>query len=104
MWYHPILCVKQLHKAFKDRHVCFFNILHKNFNHEVNVTMLTYGIITNAIQNEWNIIGSFMSPLRPQNTPWLYQRQEGLFYTGFEDRISADISLYFPPTRSYSAG
>ena len=50
--------------------------------------MLTYGILTNAIQNEWNIIGSFMSPLQPQNTPWLYQRQEDHFYTGFKDGMS----------------
>ena len=50
--------------------------------------MLTYGILTNAIQNEWNIIGSFMSPLQPQNTPWLYHRQEDHFYTGFKDGMS----------------
>lgn len=51
----------------------------------MNVTMLTYGIITNSFQNEWNILGSFMSPLQPQDHPGLYQRQEDHLYVGFKD-------------------
>ena len=51
----------------------------------MNVTMLTYGIMTNAFQNEWNILGSFMSPLQPQDHPGLYKRHEDHLYAGFKD-------------------
>ena len=51
----------------------------------MNVTMLTYGIMTNAFQNEWNILGSWMSPLRPQAHPGVYKRQEDYLYAGFKD-------------------
>ena len=49
-------------------------MLHKNINHEVNVTMLTYNMLTNMLQNEWNIIGSFMSPLSKQDIPGRFLR------------------------------
>ena len=47
--------------------------------------MLTYGFMTNAFQNEWNILGSWMSPLRPQAHPGVYKRQEDYLYAGFKD-------------------
>ena len=53
----------ELIDLMSDRHVCVFTIAHRNINHEVNVTMLTFGWLTNSMQNEWNVLGQLMSPL-----------------------------------------
>ena len=53
----------ELTNLMLDRHVCIFTISHRNINHEVNVTMLTFGWLTNSMQNEWNVLGQMMSPL-----------------------------------------
>jgi len=86
-----------------DRHVCVFTIAHRNINHEVNVTMLTFGWLTNSMQNEWNVLGQLMSPLYSNpdgkeplklfiyphlsNTYHLgfYRPEEDNLYLGFED-------------------
>ena len=86
-----------------DRHVCVFTIAHRNINHEVNVTMLTFGWMTSSMQNEWNVLGQLMSPLfsNPDgNEPpklfinphlsnihhlGFYRPDEDNLYLGFED-------------------
>ena len=47
--------------------------------------MLTFGFMTNAFQNEWNILGSFMSPLRPSDHPGVYKRRKDYLYAGFKE-------------------
>ena len=53
-----------------DRHVCVFTINHRNINHVVNVTILTFGWLTNSMQNEWNVLGQVMSPLMRHAEGW----------------------------------
>ena len=47
--------------------------------------MLTFAALTNYVQNEWNILGSFMAPLLPQDHPGAYQRNDEFLFSGFEE-------------------